>query len=334
MSFIMSIIFPVILIIFLFLVVIGGSSYLHLDYIFGIFIPYLALVIFLLGIIYRIINWAKSPVPFRIPTVCGQEKSLDWIKANPLESPFTIVDVIKRMVLEILFFRSLFRNTSSELKPGPKLIYWSAKWLWLAGIAFHWSFLIILIRHLRLFTEPVPLPIQLIDKLDSLFEIGVPALYLTDVVIVLALTHLFLRRVLIPKIRYISLPADYFPLFILFSIIGSGILMRYIYKADLIKIKQLALSLASFNPVIPEGIAPIFYIHLFFVCVLIAYFPFSKLMHLAGVFLSPTRNLANNNRAKRHINPWNYPVKVHTYEEYEDEFRDKMKAAGIPVEKE
>jgi len=334
MSFIMSIIFPAILIIFLFLVVIGGSSYLHLDYIFGIFIPYLALVIFLLGIIYRIINWAKSPVPFRIPTVCGQEKSLDWIKANPLESPFTTVDVIKRMVLEILFFRSLFRNTSSELKPGPKLIYWSAKWLWLAGIAFHWSFLIILIRHLRLFTEPVPLPIQLIDKLDSLFEIGVPALYLTDVVIVLALTHLFLRRVLIPKIRYISLPADYFPLFILFSIIGSGILMRYIYKADLIKIKQLALSLASFNPVIPEGIAPIFYIHLFFVCVLIAYFPFSKLMHLAGVFLSPTRNLANNNRAKRHINPWNYPVKVHTYEEYEDEFRDKMKAAGIPVEKE
>jgi hypothetical protein len=35
-----------------------------------------------------------------------------------------------------------------------------------------------------------------------------------------------------------------------------------------------------------------------------------------------------------HTNPWDYPVKVHTYEEYEDEFRDKMKAAGIPVDKE
>lgn len=57
-------------------------------------------------------------------------------------------------------------------------------------------------------------------------------------------------------------------------------------------------------------------------------------MHLAGVFLSPTRNLANNNRTKRHINPWNPPVKVHTYEEYEEEFRDKMVAAGIPVERE
>jgi hypothetical protein len=55
---------------------------------------------------------------------------------------------------------------------------------------------------------------------------------------------------------------------------------------------------------------------------------------MAGVFLSPTRNLANNNRSVRHVNPWNYPVKVHTYEEYEEEFREFMKDAGIPVEKE
>ena len=77
----------------------------------------------------------------------------------------------------------------------------------------------------------------------------------------------------------------------------------------------------------------LFYIHLFILCVLIAYFPFSKLMHLAGVFLSPTRNLSNNSRMVRHVNPWNYPVKVHTYEEYEDEFREAMIEAGLPVEK-
>jgi hypothetical protein len=68
--------------------------------------------------------------------------------------------------------------------------------------------------------------------------------------------------------------------------------------------------------------------------VLLAYFPFSKLMHMGGVFLSPTRNMANNNRSKRHVNPWSYPVKVHTYEEWEEEFHDKMKAAGLPLEKE
>ena len=57
-------------------------------------------------------------------------------------------------------------------------------------------------------------------------------------------------------------------------------------------------------------------------------------VHMGGVFMSPTRNLANTSRSKRHVNPWNYPVHVHTYEEYENEFREKMKGAGLPVEKE
>ena len=43
--------------------------------------------------------------------------------------------------------------------------------------------------------------------------------------------------------------------------------------------------------------------------------------------------MVNNNRFKRHINPWNYPVKVHTYADYEDEFREKMVDAGLRVVK-
>ena len=84
----------------------------------------------------------------------------------------------------------------------------------------------------------------------------------------------------------------------------------------------------------PEGVNLLFYIHLFFVSLLIAYFPLSKLMHMPGIFLSPTKNLRNTSRNNRHINPWNHPVKVHTYEEYEDEFREPMKEVGLPVEKE
>jgi hypothetical protein len=57
-------------------------------------------------------------------------------------------------------------------------------------------------------------------------------------------------------------------------------------------------------------------------------------MHMAGIFLSPTRNLMNTSRHSRHINPWSHPVKVHTYEEYEDEFRQPMKEVGLPVDKE
>jgi hypothetical protein len=91
----------------------------------------------------------------------------------------------------------------------------------------------------------------------------------------------------------------------------------------------------TFAPVIGVKIGTIFYIHLFLVSALLAYFPYSKLMHMGGVFMSPTRNMANNSRAKRHINPWNDPeIKPHSYAGYEDEFREFMVDAGIPVEKE
>jgi nitrate reductase gamma subunit len=133
--------------------------------------------------------------------------------------------------------------------------------------------------------------------------------------------------------RYISLASDYFPLFLIIGIAFTGILMRYFTKVDIVGVKEFTMSLATFKPHIVNGIGSIFYVHLFFVSVLLAYFPFSKLMHLGGIFMSPTRNMANNTRFKRHINPWNYPVKVHTYEAYEDEFREKMVEAGLPVVK-
>ena len=50
--------------------------------------------------------------------------------------------------------------------------------------------------------------------------------------------------------------------------------------------------------------------------------------------MSPTRNMANDSRARRHINPWNYDVKVHTYAEYEEEFGEKMKKVGLPLDSE
>jgi hypothetical protein len=113
----------------------------------------------------------------------------------------------------------------------------------------------------------------------------------------------------------------------------TGILMRYVLKVDVVSVKELTIGLVSFRPTAPEGIGVLFYIHVFLVSTLLAYFPFSKLVHMGGIFLSPTRNLSNNSRIARHINPWNYPVKTHTYDEYEEEFRDKMVEVGIPVEK-
>ena len=296
-------------------------------------LPYAAFAVFIAGFIYRVVKWAKAPVPFRITTTCGQQASLPWIKSNPLESPSTVWGVLGRMALELFLFRSLFRNTDVAIV-GQRPVYGSAKWLWFFGLLFHWSLLIIVLRHLRFFIEPIAPLIGGLAALDGFFEIGVPTLYLSDVAVLAGLTFLFLRRMVVPKLRYISLVTDYFALLLLLGIVATGLLTRHFFPADLLQLKNLALGWVTFSPAVPKGVGPVFYIHLCFVFTLLAWFPFSKLMHMGGIFLSPTRNLANDNRMNRHLNPWNAPVKVHTYEEYEEEFREKMKLVGLPLEKE
>jgi len=302
--------------------------------ILGIIIPYLAMLVFVVFFIRRIVGWARSPVPFQIPTTCGQQKTLPWIKSAWLDNPSSRLGVVARMFLEIVFFRSLFRNTKFKVKEQNKPFYALELWLWVGALAFHMAFFTVLARHLRFFTQPIPLPISLLESIDSFFQVGLPVVFISGIVLLAAVAYLLIRRILIPQVKYISLASDYFPLFLIFAIALSGILMRYFLKVDIVSVKEMAMGLITFHPHIVEGVGSIFYVHLFLVSILLAYFPFSKLMHLGGVFLSPTRNMANNTRAVRHINPWNYPVEVHTYEEYEEEFRDKMIEAGLPVEKE
>ncbi len=314
-----------------------GSSVPSLQIIFGVIAPAAGVAVFLIGIVARIFKWASAPVPFNITTTAGQQKSFDWIKQNKLDSPSGFWGVLGRMALEILFFRSLFRNTKAGIRDkGTKLIYGAEKWLWAMSLAFHWSFLIIVLRHFRFFTEPVPFFVEQLQIYDGFFQVGLPIIYITNVLIIAAVTYLFFRRIFNKQMKYISLASDYFPLLLIFAIAVTGILMRYFLKTDLIAVKELAAGLFSLQPVVPEGISPLFYIHLFLVSILLAYFPFSKLLHMPGVFMSPTRNMANDNRMKRHENPWNDEFKMHyhTYEEYEDEFRPFMKAVGLELEKE
>lgn len=341
MNFILGILLSFITVLVLVLIPFVGMQVANLQVLFGVIIPYVAMFLFLVGVVGRLFLWSFSPVPFRIPTTAGQQKSFPWIKPNKLENPSSAAGVFGRMVLEILLFRSLFRNSTMNLKEGRVTYEWE-KWLWLSAILFHYAFAVVVIRHLRFFTEPVPGFVYLLEFLDGFAQtgigpvpgLGLPGMLLSGVVLLAAAGYLFLRRIYIPTVRYISLPTDYFPLLLIIAIAITGILMRYLIKVDIVSAKQLVMGLVTFHPVLPKGIGVLFYIHFFLVCCLLAYFPFSKLVHLGGVFLSPTRTMANNNRMVRHINPWNYPVKVHGYAEYEEEFREKMIEAGIPVEKE
>ena len=223
-------------------------------------------------------------------------------------APKTYPGVTVRVLGEVLVFNSLFR---------------ADKLLWVGAWAFHAGLVLVIIRHLRYFLYPVP------DWVMFMQTPGIWAGWLFP----LPILYLLARRLTLRRVIYISILPDYFVLALLGCIAGTGILMRYVDRVYLVDVKAFILGLLTLQPVSPPTSA-YFLAHILLVCTLLAYFPFSKLMHMGGVFLSPTRNLANNNRMVRHVNPWNAPVKVHTYEEYEDDFRDKMKAAGIPVEKE
>jgi len=330
----MKILYPLLAVLALVALGFLGGWVTDLRVVFAIVIPYLAAAIFVVGFVYRVLRWARSPVPFHIVTTTGQQRSLPWIKSSYLESPHNTAGVVGRVAMEVLLFRSLFRNTTTEIRNG-RLIYGEEKLLWLAGLAFHWSLLVVLTRHLRFFLEPVPAFIGVIQTVDGFLQVGVPSLYITTAIIILALGYLLLRRLILPQIHYISLPADYFALFLILGIAITGALMRHFFRTDVEGVKELALGLVSFHPVVPRvGVSPLFFAHLMLVSSLAAYFPVSKLMHLGGIFLSPTRNLANNSRMRRHVNPWNYPVNVHTYAEWQEEFKDKLEAADIPLDEE
>ena len=216
----------------------------------------------------------------------------------------------------------------------PRLVFKASHGLWIGALVFHYSLLLVLLHHARFFLDPVPGWVDAVEGLDAFFRIGSVAFFISGITLAVAALFLLLRRWWIPWMRYLSLPADYFPLYLLLGVALTGGMMHYSMRTDVPAVKAFCLGLARLHPAALAGIGPLFHVHLALACALFAYLPFSKLAHMASLPLSPTRNLPGAGRMMRHGNPWNYPVKTHTYEEYEDEFRGKMKAAGIPLDKE
>lgn len=224
---------------------------------------YLATAVMVIGIARKVIQYARVPAPLKIPTT---------------PAPTTKSGVTARMFREVVFFESLFKGS---------------KWSWLFGWLFHFGLLIVLIRHLRYFTDPVW------TIADLLSDIGV---YMGFVMLA-GLIGLLARRSLVDRLRYISAPSDYLMLVLLIAIAGSGLLMKYFFRTDIVAFKQFMLGLMYFDwQPLPADFMLL--IHLGLVIVLMLIFPFSKLLHVPGVFFSPTRNQADDPREHRHVAPW------------------------------
>lgn len=224
---------------------------------------YIATAILVFGLALRIRKYMKTPAPLKIPTT---------------PAPTTTSGVAFRMIKEITIFESLFKSN---------------KWIWLFGWMFHFGLFLVLLRHLRYFTDPVWWWVALLQPFGKYASLMMLA----------GLGGLLLRRIVVDRVRYISAPSDYLMLLLIIGIGVTGALMTFVTHTDIITLKSYLLGLMVFDiRTMPTD--SILVIHLLLVITLMVIFPISKLLHAPGVFFSPTRNQVDNPREKRHIAPW------------------------------
>src|SRR5574340_55026 len=224
---------------------------------------YLATLLFVVGMLYRIIVYTRTPAPLRIPTT---------------PAPVKTGGVVLRMAREVVLFESLFKANL---------------WTWGLGWLFHASLALVLLRHLRYFTEPVWAWVAFIQPFGKYAGIAM----------LLSVAGLWARRVFVERIRYISAPSDHLMLALFVAIALSGLTMTFVVHTDVIAVKGFFLGLMSFDWRELSSSAGL-YAHLLMVAMLLLVFPFSKLLHAPGVFFSPSRNQPDNPREKRHIAAW------------------------------
>jgi nitrate reductase gamma subunit len=230
---------------------------------------YVATAILVVFVARKVWIYAKTPAPLKIPTT---------------PAPTTRAGVAFRMVKELTIFESLFKSN---------------KWTWLFGWLFHFGLLLVLLRHLRYFTDPVwgwVVFIQPFGKYAAFMMLA-------------GLAGLWARRIFVDRVRYISALSDHLMLLLLILIGATGALMTFVEHTDIVALKSFLIGLMTFAWASDAGLSPmpndlILIVHLSLVILLMVIFPFSKLLHAPGVFFSPTRNQVDNPREQRHIAEW------------------------------
>ena len=221
---------------------------------------YVATAILVFGLAARIRLYARTPAPLIIVTT---------------PAPVTRAGVVVRMAKEVVFFESLFK---------------ASKWTWLFGWVFHAALLLVVIRHLRYFTEPVWFWVRWAQPFGLYAGFAMLA----------GLAGLAVRRIAVDRVRYISSPSDHLMLLLLIAIAATGLMMKYVAHTDILSLKAFILGLMYFDwQPIPSD--PVLLVHLSLVLLLMIIFPFSKLLHAPGLFFSPGRNQVDNPREKRHV---------------------------------
>ncbi len=224
---------------------------------------YAAVIIFSVGVGRKIYIYAKTPAPLKIPTA---------------PAPLTKQGVVWRLFKEVTIFESLFKSN---------------KWIWIFGWLFHFGLLLVLLRHLRYFTEPVWFWVELLQPFGKYASLAM----------IIGLSGLWARRFLVDRIRYISNLSDHLMLALLLVIGISGAAMTFFVNVDIVSLKSFVMGVMYFDfQALPSS--AVLLLHLAMVIVLLVVFPVSKLLHAPGLFFAPTRNQVDDARKHRHTQGW------------------------------
>jgi nitrate reductase gamma subunit len=169
---------------------------------------YAATLLFVIGVGRKIVIYARTPAPLKIPTT---------------PAPLTKTGVAWRIAKEVTVFQSLFKSN---------------KWIWLFGWMFHVALFLVLARHLRYFTEPVWTWVALIQPFGKYAAFAMLA----------GLAGLWARRFLVDRVRYVTSPSDHLMLALLVAIGLSGLSIKYLSHTDIVEVKTFVLGLMYFNP--------------------------------------------------------------------------------------
>ena len=235
---------------------------------------YVSAVIFIIGMGRRIYIWVRTPVPLNIVLT---------------PAPKHIPGVIGRLAGELFGFHALAKADRS---------LWTPAWL------FHFSLVLLLLGHLGGLVIPhfAQTAMGLNEKqFEHMAQIVGGAV---GILAIATLLWLLIRRLILPRVRWISTFSDYFALVLLLLILATGNAMRFMGGLDIVQARNFVAGWLALHPVAPPS-DPVFSIHIVLVCMLLSYIPFSKLVHIGGVaLLSPTLNQRNNPREHRYVNSW------------------------------
>ena len=220
---------------------------------FGI-LPFITIIAFLGGMLYRFRVWLKLPVPA--------------MTLFPAPKNGTFLGVLK----ETFFFPGLFKTDK---------IFWSGAWI------FHILLALIFIGHIRVFTDfpklwaAIGLTPEGVDTMSATSGGG------AGVLIFILTLYLLLRRITIQRVKEISSLGDYIALLLVLAILLTGNFMRFGEHFDLNLTRSYFTGLFTFS-VSAQLNNNVFLLHFFLAQLLIIYIPFSKLLHFGGIFFSQT----------------------------------------------